>query len=377
MRKIHYIGWYIDERDDNCYTGAVPAKLKMRYVSKKIIEAGTVPCIFSLAEKKVLGFYRSCKKVGINGEKIKYTGGFNGKGKIAKKLGQTLKKIQFAKYIICDVKKDDIIMLYHSVPFTKLLSKISPFFNRFVICEVEEVYGYSATEDKPWINNEIKYIKAVSDKYMVVNDGIKEDFKLDDNTAVVSYGVVDIPERKTERFDDGKIHIVYAGTIENKKLGAMTAIEVAPLLSDRYAMHILGFGNEQNLNILKKRINEINAISKCKVSYDGYKKGDELSQFLFKCHIGLSSNVMRPNFANNTFPSKVITYMCHDLAVVLGYAKAFYDVPISQKWSFFMDYSPQSIADAITKIDVPKQGEYTDILNLHDKAVVDFIRGLI
>jgi hypothetical protein len=231
--------------------------------------------------------------------------------------------------------------------------------------------------DADWVDSEIEAIKKM-DSFILVNDEIPRKLNLADDNFVISYGVCDIPPRNVSRFEDGKIHVVYAGTIENRKLGAFTAIESARYLSNQFVMHILGFGNEENVALAKARINEINNVTGgVRVQYNDALSGEALDQFLHRCHIGLSSNVMRPNFANNTFPSKVITYMCHDLSVVLGYAKAFYDIPISQNWKFFMDYDAKVIAQAIMEAEIIPIGYYNSILNELNQKLTEFLRKVV
>ena len=346
----------------------------MRYVAKKVIESGNQLSVLSLADKKKKFFYR--KRVGIQDNiPVIYTGGCGGKGKIARFLNAWIKKIQFCFYIIVKCKKDDTIILYHSVPYTKLMAQLKRYLSRKVICEVEEVYGYSAVEDKAWVADEIEAIKMM-DRFIFVNAGIPKSLHITPEKYVISYGVCDVPKRKVGRLNDGKIHVVYAGTIENKKIGAFTAVETAQYLSEQYVVHIIGFGKQDVLKALQDRIQEINKFdgNHASVQYDGYKSGDELDQFLFQCHIGLSSNVMRPNFANNSFPSKVITYMCHDLSVVLGYAEAFYSVPEAKKWTFYMSYEPQAIAEAITKSPFACEGYYEEDIKKMDLDLVNFLK---
>lgn len=370
---VHYIGWYIDPKEDAIYTGNVPGKLKMRYVAKKVIEAGKILKIFSLADRKAAAFYTQYKAKTQLGAEIIYSGGCSSKNKIARAFNGVLKKLQFVFYVLFKVKKSDTILMYHSVEYTKLLAVIKRFFNKKVVIEVEEIYGYSATEDKPWVEKEINAIKKM-DSFIVVNAGIPEQIDAQNRKCVVSYGVCDLPECRVDRFDDGKIHVVYAGTIETRKLGAMTAVDAAQYLPDNYITHIIGFGTQENIQKMNNRIKEINeSNSSLKVQYDGYFTGEELDNFLFKCHIGLSSNVMRPNFANNSFPSKVITYMCHDLSVVLGYAEAFYDVPISKDWSFYMEHDPEQIANAIINVKMLPKGHNVALIKQLDKDLIDFI----
>ena len=198
---------------------------------------------------------------------------------------------------------------------------------------------------------------------------------LPEGKYVVNYGAGVIPARTVERRNDGKIHVVYAGTIEAYKLGASTAVEAARYLADNYVMHIIGFGGAKQIQLLKQKINEVNkTLHRQAVVFDGCLSGKELDDYLFGCHIGLSSNVMRPNFANNSFPSKVITYMCHDLSVVLGYADAFYDVPMSEGWTFYHEFTPMKIAEAIMSAQVVPEGYYHGRIHDMNKALQQFFK---
>lgn len=361
MGTIHYIGWYIGEKEFGKYTGNIPGMLKMRYVAERILNSGVSLKVVSLATSKGLRFPKTTKQE--QGYSVKYLLSLGTGRQYLKNLDFRLKKLQIILYILLHVRKDDTILLYHSVPFTKLLCRLRQYLKRRVIIEVEEVYGYSAQKDFDWVDDEIRSIKSM-DYFLFVNSGIPRYLGIDNDRYVVSYGVGNIPKRTTERFNDGKIHIVYAGTIEKKKLGAFTAIDTAKYLSDKYVMHILGFGKEDSIAIMQVKIEENNKMEgKCHIYYEGYKTGKDLDDFLFKCHIGISTNVMRPNFANNSFPSKVITYMCHDLTVVLGYADAFKDAPFVKGWTFYYDYNPESIASAIESANLVNEGFYYTMIN--------------
>lgn len=371
MGRLHYIGWYIGENEFDQYSGNIPGMLKMRYVAEMIHKAGLEVNVLSLASSKAFSWPLVRAQKG--GFKVKYLLGLGQKGRIGKYLDSIIKRIQFVSYVLLQVKKTDTILLYHSVLYTDLLKKIRKIANRKVILEVEEVYGYSAQGDKDWVEAELSSIKSM-DYYLFVNSGIPKYMGISQDRYVVSYGVGVIPERSSERFDDGKIHIVYAGTIENKKLGAFTAIDTAKHLSDKYVMHILGFGKEESIAVMQEMINSINRREKgCHVCYEGYKTGKDLDDFLFKCHVGISTNVMRPNFANNSFPSKVITYMCHDLTVVLGYADAFKDAPFVKGWTFYYDHNPESIASAIVSANLVSEGFYRPMIDQMNVDLQQFI----
>ena len=372
MGMVHYIGWFIGEKEFGKYSGNIPGMLKMRYVAEMINKSGVQLSVFSLS--KCSGFKFSKTYIQNNGYCVKYSSGFGWKNKLTKYIDFRYKQLQFILYILFHVKKQDTILLYHSVPYTTLLSRLRKLIKRKVILEVEEIYGYSAVKDFDWVKTELNSINNM-DYFMFVNSGMPRYLNISKEKYVVSYGVGNIPKRKVERFADGKIHIVYAGTIEQRKLGALTAVECAKYLSDKYVMHILGFGNKESIALMQDKIKENNAIeSRCPIYYEGYKTGAELDDFLFKCHIGISTNVMRPNFANNSFPSKVITYMCHDLTVVLGYADAFKDAPFVDGWNFYYDHSPEAIASAIEKSVLVREGYYIPLIESMNQDLQLFIK---
>ena len=374
MKKVYYIGWYISDEDKTKYRGNVPGNLKMHYVVEQLMISGFIPEIISLASRNdQRGFYRN-NVTNSQGCILTYLGGIGGNNHLAQRVDLILKKIIFVYYFILKFKRQDTIILYHSVAITNLCARLKRLVKRKVIVEVEEVYGYSAIEDKPWVKNEINCIKQM-DYYIFVNDGIPQDLDIAKERFVVSFGVGRIPKRTKPRLNDGKIHVVYAGTIEMRKLGAMTAVESARYFPDNYILHVLGLGTEKNIQILKDAIAEINKeVGYNKIEYNGYKSGKELDDFLFSCHIGLSSHVMRPNFANNSFPSKVVTYMCHDLAVVLGYAKAFYDVPMAEGWEFYYEDSPRAIAKAVSDVGIKPIGFYIPRIENMNQQLQNFFK---
>lgn len=373
-KKVYYIGWYIADEDRERFSGNVPGNLKMHYVVDQLKKSGNTPVIISFARKNDKSGLYITQISSSQGCSLRYIGGVAGNGRVLKRLDILLKELLLILMFLFKFREEDTIVLYHSVSITRLVAKLRKIVKRHVILEVEEIYGYAAVGDRPWVKKEIETVK-VMDAHICVNDGMLHMLSLKPEKFVANYGVGVFPERRSQRFSDGKVHVVYAGTIEMKKLGALTAVESAAFFPENYILHILGFGTDENMNKLKEKINDVNSKAGCvKVEYNGYKSGPELDDFLFSCHIGLSSNVMRPNFANNTFPSKVITYMCHDLSVVLGYAEAFYDVPISQGWSFYHEFKPEKIAEAVASVEIKPIGYYQKYINQMNDDLQSFLK---
>ena len=66
--------------------------------------------------------------------------------------------------------------------------------------------------------------------------------------------------------------------------------------------------------------------------------------------------------------------MCHDLSVVLGYAEAFYDVPMSEGWTFYHEFTPMKIAEAIMSAQVVPEGYYHGRIHDMNKALQQFFK---
>ena len=373
MRKVHYIGWYITPNSWGRYKCAVAGMMKMRYMANQIQKAGCDLHVLSLVEKQVSGFYSGYDEE-FEDKHIHYMGGGNMSGRITGRLNNTIKHLSFITYILFKTSKKDLIVLYHSYFYTKLLAKMLRFIHRDVVLEVEEIYGYNALGDMPWVDDEIAKIKKFK-KFTCVNDGIPQMLGLKQEDYVVAYGNAEFTKRTVDRFDDGKIHVVYSGVIELKKMGAPTAIEVARLLPSNYVLHVTGYARKKEYeDSLKKRIVEINKeLGQERIRYEGFLSEEELDKLLFRCHIGLSPNVLRSNFANSTFPSKLVNYMCHDLSLVVSYATA-YDFPISEGWVFYHEQTPECIAEAVMKAEIKPIGYYRPRLELMNENVMAFFK---
>ena len=75
-----------------------------------------------------------------------------------------------------------------------------------------------------------------------------------------------------------------------------------------YHLHVLGFGTQEQVNEIKSLIIETDAESKASVSYEEILSDEEYSNFIHKCHIGLSTQ-NSGSYSNALFPSKIFSYI--------------------------------------------------------------------
>src|SRR5699024_890744 len=130
----------------------------------------------------------------------------------------------------------------------------------------------------------------VADKYILVSEELKRFLKLKNKENVILYGAynqVNIKERK--KSDNEAINLVYAGSIDEVKGGAFKSLEIIEKINGNYLLHILGGGSDNKINVLKRRIREINKKKGKEVcKYVGVLHGREFNEYLKNCDIALN-----------------------------------------------------------------------------------------
>lgn len=368
---VHYIGYYMttDEALQNTYSGNVPGRLKMEYVADCLRQA-------SNEKIKILSLCFSAKgfqkKKTYDCEKciLTHIASFENQGLVRKILNRFLLFLQLFTYLVRTAKSDTIV-IYHSVRITGIIRHLLRLIKRNYINEIEEIYGYAADGTSKTVEKEIKDLQSF-DKYIVVNDTLPNIIGISEKKYCVCYGVYQPLQRSCERLAD-KIHLVYAGTIEEKKQGAMTAIAIAQHLNENYCLHIAGFGQKHVVEKVKKVISDSNAVNKCITVFHGFLSGKELDVLYWQSHIGLSTYVVESKFSNCSFPSKLTTYTSHDLAVVVCDHEAYKKSKLANNWLFFKNLEPQEIAELIKNTPIDFSFSNKDrMIQLHN----DFVRDL-
>lgn len=349
MGKVYYVGNYVEDDKTEVYKSAVPARLKMRYVANAITEGGESLTVYSLALSNQRARSVNCRL--SENLTVHHIFSFGKKNHLLKKLSEIFRNIQFLFFLLFTVKKEDTVLVYHAYSLLRILQAAHTVKHFFWIAEVEELFAY-AWKKPQLLQSEIQRLKS-ADGYLAVNHQIADYFRDGKKPILISHGAYSAPKAQERHNTDGKIHVLYAGTVETNKKGAFTAVETAQYLSDAYFVHILGFGNDENVQKLNARIDEINREAPVpRVAYHGTRYGQALTDFMFQCDIGLSSNIMEPDFANHTFPSKMITYAAHNLVIVTGYADIFPRCDIASLLHYYYEYDPKAIAQAIMQIDM-------------------------
>ncbi len=319
QKEIKYIGFYDISNSDTKRVCSLAATNKMNYISSAINRAGffvniVSPSWMGNSSKKKL---ENQHEVKINNNiKVTFCPSFKSNNKITSVFKITLSLVWLFIYLIFNTSKNEKVIVYH-VPWLSIPVRLAKLLKRFkLILEVEEIYSDVIIVNSVFTKWEKKLLVA-ADSYLFSTDLLKERLQIK-KPSVVVYGIYDSKEQLSKPIDDGKIHLVYAGIIDSNKKGAFNALEAAKYLSDKYHLHIIGFGEVEKLC---SNIDEYNQYSRCKVTYDGIKNGNEYIEFCQSCHIGLSTQSMEGNYLESSFPSKVLSYLSMGLRVVSCYSK--------------------------------------------------------
>lgn len=350
MKTIHYICFYNKKEYSRRLNVQPPSVSKVDYILDSLKRAGYKVLLFSVAEgekNSPFFFYKSFEKKVDCSQNNRFISTFCRKNILLIILSRIWMFIQLLKYIFFQVKKDEPILVYHSLVLRFPLNICRFFLKRKFYFEVEEIYNAAYQNKSLLIEREIKYLQKASG-YILVNDLMADlcNFK---SKYLVCYGCYNRNDTRKISFNDKKIHVVYAGSINYSD--AFIAIDACRFLSNRYYMHILGYGTSE---MIKKMTNSIEKINKEKgfeiVSYGGCLFGKEYDEFISKCDIGLCTRALQNSYSNYTFPSKVLVYMSYGVLPLSSNINCINKSKISDKLVYSKDITPSAFADAILSI---------------------------
>lgn len=269
---------------------------------------------------------------------------------------------------LCD---GDTLIVYHSLAYIHILKKIRKKKKINLVLQVCEIYA-DVIDDKIKKIKEIKWIKS-ADKFIFSTERLEEILNTEKKDFTICMGMYKYDNTNYFKcFEDNLIHVVYAGTFDQRKGGGIAA-ETAKYLDDRYHVHIIGFGSKEQILEMKKLVDDIGKVSKCKLTYDGLKIGDDYNNFIKSCDIGLSTQNPEASFNETSFPSKILSYLSNGLRVVSIKIPVIEKSKISNSLFFYEHQTPEEIAMVIQSINL---GDAYDSKKILVKLDNDFYREM-
>ncbi len=369
--KIYYLGYYdvVSNAEEN-RNHVLAASNKMTYIVSALECAGF--CVELISASQTLNAQAYSAKTVPFGKKSRLH--------LFKTLpwGNKLRRVRsvlFSKwqvfwYIWRHVGKGDTLVVYHSLAYVGLVRILKRLKGFRLVLEVEEIYADVTGSDMAR-KKEYKLFRR-ADAYIFPTELLNEKLNSEHKPHCIIYGTYQVEENRHYSFNDGKIHVVYAGTFDPRKGGAAAAAAAAEFLPANYHVHILGFGSKTDVDHIRQTVAEISEKSAATVTYDGCLSGEEYIRFIQSCDIGLSTQNPNAAFNDTSFPSKILSYMANGLRVVSVRIPAIERSAIGNLVTYYDTQTPKAIAKAILKVDFEKPYDSrTTIQRLSDQFVMD------
>lgn len=268
--------------------------------------------------------------------------------------------------------KNSTIIVYHSLSLIRIVLFVKQVKSFKVIVECEEIYN--DIHPNRFINKSLEelFIQKM-DGYIFSTELLNAKYNKTNKPYCILYGIYKQNKIVTEKYNDGKIHLIYSGTFDYEKKGAQNAIYASDYLDEKYVLHVIGFGSSYECDYIKKIINE-RKNNKCKIIFDGIKIGEDYILYLQKCHIGLSTQSSQGVYNDSSFPSKILTYFSNDLDIVSIKINVLQKSKINHFINYYDNENPQKIASAIKNI---KHYDTKLVMKQLDKSFKNEIVSLI
>lgn len=262
--------------------------------------------------------------------------------------------ICFIIYLFYHIKKEDIVIVYHSLAYTRVINILKKVIGFKLILEVEEIYSDVLGKDK-YREVELKQIK-LADAYMFPSYELATICNHSHKPYVVIHGTYDVQDRiVTHNSVDGEyINIVYAGTLDFRK-GCIQTIKAGLYLSDRYRISILGTDRPKDFGFLTELINKVNNNGGAQVKLYNKMIGTEYNSFLQSCDIGMCTQDPCADFTMTSFPSKILSYLSNGLRVVTVDIPSVKNSDVADLLYFYKEQTPRAIAECIKNINFDEQ----------------------
>ena len=353
-KKAIILSYYSHYQDKNKRTGSPAAGNVIHYMAEVLNDLGYQVEIISpswIIDAKEKGIYAAQKVEITPCCVLKKAPSIAAEGRLINLLNKFLSRIWIMKELFFSVKKEDTVFVYHEPTLMLPISLYKKTHEHRICMIAEELYSDIPKFSKLNKNKEIQYLQSFPDAYVfptvLLNDIIN---KGNEKPYVIVHGTYHAEKEYRSDRDTEKIHVVYAGTLNQTKGGAAAAAATAEYLTEKYHIHIIGFGTEEEKEDIIARIEHVKAKTKCSVSFDGVKLGEEYTRFIQKCDIGLSVQNPDASYNETSFPSKVLSYLSNGLRVVSIRIKALETSAVNELISYYDHQDPKEIAQAIMKI---------------------------
>ena len=375
MKKISYMAYYNSTNSSERRNAVLSSVNKMNYICEVLENNGYNTEIVSASGATEKKFCKSKKVKLTDKTTLKLFSSLPRLNRIVSVIDRVILKTKLFLYMIKNTNKDSIVMVYHSLGYMSLVKRLKKLKGFKLIIEAEEIYG-DVIGDEKTSQKEYEFFK-IADGFIFPTELLSEKVNTEKKPEVIIYGTYHIEKELPKLFSDGKIHCVYAGTLDPRKGGAIASAESALFLNENYHIHILGFGNEKEKAEMLNTIDSISKKSKAKITYDGLLSGEEYIKFIQSCDLGLSTQNPNGKYNDTSFPSKILSYMANGLRVVSVRIPVVEESGIGKCVYYYDEQTPENIAKAIKSIDFSEEYDSRKTIGVLDKAFICDLKTML
>lgn len=351
MKRIKYICYY-PSRDTKTPRECVEsATTKIDYIVSVLNRKGIAVDIISPSIISTKGFCFSMGGItsfGVNTLRLFPSFGCRGFAPL-RGLGRLLTYYCFHRYLKKHIVDEEAVIVYHTLDYCSFFLNLRKTRNFRLIGEVEEIYQ-DVYQQKPKLSADEYGFFDVCDSYIFPNTILDRKINNEHKPSLVIHGLYTLQKKIAEKFDDGKIHVLYSGIFDSVKGGALAAIETGLYLSEEYHVHVTGFGDEASCKTVQAKAEEIMTKSKASITFHGFISRSDLTVLMQQCHIGLCTQDPTKELNLTSFPSKILNYMANGLVVLSGRNRAIEESAVGDLITYYDVHSPRAIAHSIMKI---------------------------
>ena len=375
MKKIYYIGYYSDDLNRKF---VLSAKNKMDYIIEVLNRIGYKVNIISASGGKKQAFkYLKKEKKQLTINELHVPSAICTTSRFPNKIVLFKIKFNIILFFLFNIKEDDKVIVYHSLGYYKLIAILKKIIGFKMILEVEEIYS-DVTGNERTRAKELAFFK-LADAYIFPTELLDQSVNTEHKPSTIVYGTYKVEKDRKHKFheEDGKIHLVYAGTFDPRKGGVSAAAAAGEYLDKKFHIHILGFGSEEEKKVIKKQIEEVNSKNGAIVTMDGLLSGEEYIKFLQSCDVGFSTQNPDADFNDTSFPSKVLSYLSNGLRVVSVRIKSLEESKVGDLLYFYDGNDPKKIAETIKSINFDEAYDSRELISELDNEFTDNLKKIL
>lgn len=267
------------------------------------------------------------------------------KNKISRFLNLLTMQKWLYKHLVKNCTKDTTVVFYHSISLIKALKKAKRKIGFKLVGEVEEIYSYAPIHAKNR-KIEVPFLKSL-DAYIPITPKINRAVNLSNKPYAIYYGAFNIPPVPDKPiFEDGRKHIVYAGSFAADLGRGQKVLEISKYLPDDYQIEILVVSNWEEA---KRFYDDFLAKNEkhCPIILHRKKTGKDYTDFLQSCQIGLNVQDSTAPINDYSMPSKFTVYLSNGLWVVGTWMEVLEESPFANSLTLVKGDNAEDFAKAI------------------------------